>query len=68
MCTITQETIRKACERTINNGKKCTADHSRPSSDISLSVKYNGGEYHGRITMDEMRKAYGRAWDKTLCK
>jgi hypothetical protein len=66
MCTITQETIRKACERTIANGKKNTACHSRKSSDIDLSVKFKGGEYHGRITMDEMRKAYGHAWEKTL--
>lgn len=66
MCTITQETIRKACERTIANGRKNTACHSGKSSDIDLSVKFKGGEYHGRITMDEMRKAYGHAWEKTL--
>lgn len=66
MCTITQETIRKACERTIANGKKNTACHSGKSSDIDLSVKFKGGEYHGRITMDEMRKAYGHAWGKNL--
>ena len=66
MCTITQETIRKACERTIDNGKKYAAGKSKQNSDISLSVKFKGGEYHGSITMDEMRKAYGRAWKKTL--
>lgn len=66
MCTITQETIRKACERTIANGRKNTACHSGKGSDIDLSVKFKGGEYHGRITMDEMRKAYGHAWEKTL--
>ena len=66
MCTITQETIRKACERTIANGRKNTACLSGKSSDIDLSVKFKGGEYHGRITMDEMRKAYGHAWEKNL--
>lgn len=65
MCTITQETIRKACERTIAKG--CTESPRQTGGrGIDVSVVLDGREYSERISMERMREAYGRAWDKTL--
>lgn len=61
MCKISRETVKRATERTIlrraSDGK---LPHSRKDS-IALHVRYRGGEYHGSLSMAQVREAYGRA-------
>ena len=56
MCTISKETIRRACERTIAN-KAAERIPTHIGDAIHLSVHYSGGEYHGRISAEKIREA-----------
>ncbi len=65
MCTISKETIRRACERTIaNKAAERTPIHMGDA--IHLSVRYSGGEYHGRISAEKVREAYAKAWEANV--
>jgi hypothetical protein len=67
MCTISKETIRRACERTIANK---AAEHTliHRGDAIHLSVHYSGGEYHGHISAEKIREAYAKAWEANVRK
>lgn len=59
MCKISRNAVRAASQRTINHTYSSYPKTSKGS--ISLSVRYNGGYYHGDVSMSQIRKAYGRA-------
>ena len=61
MCKISRETVKRAAERTI---MRRASDGNLPTGkkdSISLHVRYRGGEYHGSLSMAQVRAAYGRA-------
>lgn len=61
MSKISTDTVIRANERIIKNGRIIDSSSSKRTSDITISTRCGGKTYNKRITMDEIRRAYGRA-------